>query len=77
MTQVSKCLMLGVVELINCFYTWGTGLVIIDSSLYLLLEVGLFLDLLYHLLVFDSPSRVIEEQESQEKKPVIDQKQNI
>ena len=51
MTQISKALMLAVIELINSFYTWGTGLVIIGSQLYVILEVGLFLDILYYLVI--------------------------
>lgn len=44
-----KGLMLATIEFINCFYTWGTGLVLIGSPLYLLLEVGVLLDVLYFL----------------------------
>lgn len=41
--------MLACIEFINCFYTWGTGLVLIGSPLYLLLEIGVGLDLVYYL----------------------------
>jgi hypothetical protein len=44
-----KSILLATVEMINNFYTWGTGLVVIGSPLYLVLEVGILLDFLYYL----------------------------
>lgn len=42
-------MLLVTMEFIYLFYTWGTGLVLIGSPLYLLLEVGLLFDLIYYL----------------------------
>ena len=56
MTQVSKGVMLAIIEFINSFYTWGTGLTIFGSQLYLLLEIGLVFDFVYYL-VLNIPAR--------------------
>lgn len=44
-----KGIMLATIEFINLFYTWGTGLALIGSPLYLILEIGILLDFLYYL----------------------------
>lgn len=41
--------MLATIEFINLFYTWGTGLAIIGSPLYLILEIGVLADFVYYL----------------------------
>lgn len=45
-----KSVLLATVEFINHFYTWGTGLPIFNSSMYLVLEIAILLDFIYYLL---------------------------
>lgn len=49
-TQLMKSILLATVEFINHFYTWGTGLPVFNSSMYLVLEIAILLDFLYYLL---------------------------
>jgi hypothetical protein len=51
-----KGMLLATIEFINVFQTWGTGLVLIGSPLYLLLEVGVFLDVFYY--IFAKPNNL-------------------
>lgn len=53
-TQVTKIVFYLVIEFINLFYTRGTGLAVIRTPLYLVVEIVLFLDVFYYLNWKDS-----------------------
>lgn len=50
LTQFRKAMILITIEFIGSFYTWGTGLAIITTPLYLVLEGILLLDIFYYLV---------------------------
>ena len=51
LTQLNKILSLFTIEFIHCFFTWGTGLIVFDHPLFLLMELGIALDIFYYFAV--------------------------
>ena len=54
LTQIAKFTFYFIIEFINLFYTRGTGLSVIKSQLFLVVEFVLFIDIFYYLNVKDS-----------------------
>lgn len=54
MTQVAKFVFYFIIQFINFFYTRGSGLTIIKSPFYILIEIVLILDVFYYLNWSDS-----------------------
>jgi hypothetical protein len=48
-TQIAKLVFYLIIEFINLFYTRGTGLAVIRTPLYLVVEVVLLFDVFYYL----------------------------
>ena len=49
MTQIGKYIFYMIIELINIFFTRGTGLVIVRSGLFVVVELVLLIDVFYYL----------------------------
>jgi hypothetical protein len=53
-TQIGKFVLYFVVELVNLFYTRGSGLMVVKTPFFIVVEAVLFLDVLYYLNWKDS-----------------------